>query len=111
MKKKLPWLKYDMEKAKYMESKEREKDARKKLDEAAKTLNGLREPIEYDDLVYPIVECLTRAIIVHLYEALDSKHYPKLLRIKKNCCPFIKYLLCHISKDRLLFCVIIDVLT
>ncbi|KAB1224969.1 Structural maintenance of chromosomes protein 5 [Morella rubra] len=46
MKKKLPWLKYDMEKAKYMEAKEQEKDAKKKLDEAAKTLNDLREPIE-----------------------------------------------------------------
>lgn len=50
MKKKLPWLKYDMEKAKYMEAKEQEKDAKKKLDEAAKTLNDLREPIEYDDM-------------------------------------------------------------
>ncbi|XP_062174170.1 structural maintenance of chromosomes protein 5 isoform X2 [Alnus glutinosa] len=46
MKKKLPWLKYDMKKAEYMEAKEQEKDAKKKLDEAAKTLNDLREPIE-----------------------------------------------------------------
>ena len=50
MKKKLPWLKYDMKKAEYMETKEQEKDAKKKLDEAAKTLNDLKEPIEYDDL-------------------------------------------------------------
>ena len=50
MKKKLPWLKYDMKKAEYMEAKEQEKDAKKKLDEAAKTLNDLKEPIEYDDL-------------------------------------------------------------
>ena len=52
MKKKLPWLKYDMKKAEYMETKEQEKDAKKKLDEAAKTLNDLKEPIEYDDLSF-----------------------------------------------------------
>ncbi|KAF2293540.1 hypothetical protein GH714_002569 [Hevea brasiliensis] len=46
MKKKLPWLKYDMKKAEYMEAKELEKDAKKKLDEAAKTLKDLKEPIE-----------------------------------------------------------------
>lgn len=47
MRKKLPWLKYDMKKAEYMEAKEQENDAKKKLDEAAKTLNDLKEPIEY----------------------------------------------------------------
>ncbi|KAL2461210.1 Structural maintenance of chromosomes protein 5 [Abeliophyllum distichum] len=46
MKKKLPWLKYDIKKAKYMEAKEQEKEAKLKLDEAAKALNELREPIE-----------------------------------------------------------------
>lgn len=46
MKKKLPWLKYDIKKAKYMEAKEQEKEAKLKLDEAAKSLNELREPIE-----------------------------------------------------------------
>ncbi|KAL5543600.1 hypothetical protein UlMin_007384 [Ulmus minor] len=45
MRKKLPWLKYDMKKAEYMEAKEVEKDAKKKFDEAAKTLNDLKEPI------------------------------------------------------------------
>ncbi|KAL4561803.1 hypothetical protein LXL04_023466 [Taraxacum kok-saghyz] len=44
--KKLPWLKYDMKKAEYLEAKELEKDAKKKLDEAAKMLNELKEPIE-----------------------------------------------------------------
>lgn len=48
MKKKLPWLRYDMKKAEYLEAKRKEKDAKKKLDEAAKTLNELKEPIEYD---------------------------------------------------------------
>jgi hypothetical protein len=47
MKKKLPWLKYDMKKAEYMVAKEKEKDSKKKLDEAARALNDLREPIEY----------------------------------------------------------------
>ncbi|CAA2952068.1 structural maintenance of chromosomes 5 [Olea europaea subsp. europaea] len=46
MKKKLPWLKYDLKKAKYIEAKEQEKEAKLKLDEAAKVLNELREPIE-----------------------------------------------------------------
>lgn len=46
MKKKLPWLKYDMKKAEYLEAKEQEKDAKLKFDEAAEALNKLREPIE-----------------------------------------------------------------
>ncbi|OWM78401.1 hypothetical protein CDL15_Pgr016125 [Punica granatum] len=46
MKKKLPWLKYDIKKAEYMEAKEQENDAKSKLDEAAKTLNAFKEPIE-----------------------------------------------------------------
>ncbi|XP_052193685.1 structural maintenance of chromosomes protein 5 [Diospyros lotus] len=46
MKKKLPWLKYDMQKAVYMGAKKQENDAKKKLDEAAKTLNEAQEPIE-----------------------------------------------------------------
>ncbi|XP_065855891.1 structural maintenance of chromosomes protein 5-like [Euphorbia lathyris] len=46
MKKKLPWLKYDMKKAEYMEAKEQEKDAKKKLDEAAKALKNLAEPVD-----------------------------------------------------------------
>ncbi|KAG6789486.1 hypothetical protein POTOM_005584 [Populus tomentosa] len=50
MKKKLPWLKYDAIKADYLKAKEAEKDAKQKLEEAAKTLNNLREPIEYDVL-------------------------------------------------------------
>ncbi|PON84829.1 Structural maintenance of chromosomes protein [Trema orientale] len=46
MKKKLPWLMYDMKKAEYLEAKKKEKVAKKKLDEAAKILNDLKEPIE-----------------------------------------------------------------
>lgn len=51
MRKKLPWLKYDMKKAEYMEAMKQEKDATKKLDKAARTLNDLREPIEYGDFI------------------------------------------------------------
>ncbi|KAM5552127.1 structural maintenance of chromosomes protein 5 [Rosa sericea] len=46
MKKKLPWLKYDMKKSEYMEAKEKEKASKKKLDDAARILNDLQEPIE-----------------------------------------------------------------
>ncbi|KAH9774381.1 Structural maintenance of chromosomes protein 5 [Citrus sinensis] len=46
MKKKLPWLKYDMKKAEYIAAKEQEKDAKKKLDEAANTLHEFSKPIE-----------------------------------------------------------------
>ncbi|KAL8061976.1 hypothetical protein ABFX02_02G117500 [Erythranthe guttata] len=46
MKKKLPWLKYDMKKAEYLNAKEQEKDSKLKLDEAAKGLNKIKEPIE-----------------------------------------------------------------
>lgn len=52
MKKKLPWLKYDMKQAEYREAKERENDAAKALEEAAKLLNVLQEPIKYDNLSY-----------------------------------------------------------
>ncbi|XWS42860.1 hypothetical protein CRYUN_Cryun16bG0050800 [Craigia yunnanensis] len=46
MKKKLPWLKYDMKKTEYFEAQKRGKDAKKNLDEAAKKLNDFRAPIE-----------------------------------------------------------------
>ncbi|KAL7158055.1 hypothetical protein ABFS83_02G117600 [Erythranthe nasuta] len=46
MKKKLPWLKYDMKKAEYLNAKEQEQDSKLKLDEAAKGLNKIKEPIE-----------------------------------------------------------------
>ncbi|KAJ6964611.1 hypothetical protein NC652_002761 [Populus alba x Populus x berolinensis] len=53
MKKKLPWLKYDAIKADYLKAKEAEKDVKQKLEEAAKTLNNLREPIEKQKLEKP----------------------------------------------------------
>jgi hypothetical protein len=47
MKRKLPWLKYDMKQAEYREAKEREKTAAEESEKAAKLLNELKEPIEY----------------------------------------------------------------
>lgn len=47
MKKKMPWLKYDMKKVEYMEAKEMEGDAKKKFNEAAKILKDLKAPVEY----------------------------------------------------------------
>ncbi|CAI8583498.1 unnamed protein product [Vicia faba] len=46
MKKKLPWLKYDMQQAEYREAKEREKTAAKDFEKAAKLLNEVKEPIK-----------------------------------------------------------------
>lgn len=46
MRKKLPWLKYDIKKAAYQESKKQEDEAKLKLDEAAKALNDLTVPIK-----------------------------------------------------------------
>jgi len=52
MKKKLPWLRYDMKQAEYREAKERENDAAKAFEEAAKLLNDLKEPVMYGGLSY-----------------------------------------------------------
>ncbi|CAA7395978.1 unnamed protein product [Spirodela intermedia] len=46
MKKKLPWLRYDMKKMEYKEAQKKEVQAKRKLDEAAKILNDLIRPIE-----------------------------------------------------------------
>ncbi|CAH9122921.1 unnamed protein product [Cuscuta epithymum] len=46
MKMKFPWLQYDIKRAAFREAKDREKDAKEKLDDAAKTLHELMEPIE-----------------------------------------------------------------
>lgn len=62
MKKKLPWLKYDMKKIEYLEAQKREKEAKKKLNEAAKMLNEFKVPIEYDGLVILTV-LMTEALI------------------------------------------------
>ncbi|XP_052108650.1 structural maintenance of chromosomes protein 5 isoform X2 [Arachis duranensis] len=45
MKKKLPWLEYDMKKAQYWEAKQHENNAAKAMEESAKLLNDLKDPI------------------------------------------------------------------
>lgn len=46
MKKKLPWLKYDMKKVLYKNAQTQEAEAKKKFGEAAKMMNELKKPIE-----------------------------------------------------------------
>ena len=46
MRKKLPWLQYDIKKAEYLEAQGWEKEAKKKLDEAANALNQHKIPLE-----------------------------------------------------------------
>ncbi|KAL4294318.1 hypothetical protein S83_063689 [Arachis hypogaea] len=45
MKKKLHWLEYDMKKAQYWEAKQHENNAAKAMEESAKLLNDLKDPI------------------------------------------------------------------
>lgn len=47
MKKKLPWLKYDLKKTEYIDAQRREVEAKKKFEETARILNDLKAPIEY----------------------------------------------------------------
>ncbi|PKA50457.1 Structural maintenance of chromosomes protein 2-2 [Apostasia shenzhenica] len=46
MKKKLPWLKYDLKKVSYKKVQKQEAEAKRMLEEAAKTMNELMKPIE-----------------------------------------------------------------
>lgn len=47
MKKKLPWLKYDLTKKEYLEAKEKERGAKHKRDEIARLIAEQKIPIEY----------------------------------------------------------------
>jgi hypothetical protein len=47
MKKKLPWLKYDMKKKEYKEAQEKEKTEKKKMEEVAKIWEDSKGPVEY----------------------------------------------------------------
>lgn len=77
MKKKVPWLRYDMKQAEYREAKDRENNAEKALEEAAKLLNDLKEPIKYDALsciliiIIITINCLI--LILLKFELLDEK--------------------------------------
>lgn len=46
MKKKLPWLKYDMKKAEYIDAQRQEAEVKKVFEETARILNDLKAPIE-----------------------------------------------------------------
>lgn len=46
MKKKLPWLKYDLKKMEYKDAQQQENEAKKKMQEAAKKVQQLSQPIE-----------------------------------------------------------------
>lgn len=46
LERKLPWLKYDQKRLLYEEAKEKEKDAKRRLHEAAIKSNTLKKPME-----------------------------------------------------------------
>ncbi|XP_051147312.1 structural maintenance of chromosomes protein 5 isoform X2 [Andrographis paniculata] len=82
MKKKLPWLKYDMKKAEYMQAKKQETDAKKKLDEAANILNELKQPIEKQKQEKAIYEaklkklnCLSDRNVKHRMQLMDEYNH------------------------------------
>jgi hypothetical protein len=60
MKKKLPWLKFDMMRKEFTEViQEQEKIAKRKMEEAARIWEDSKGPIEY-------VSCFQKASIIHL---------------------------------------------
>ncbi|KAF8398367.1 hypothetical protein HHK36_017294 [Tetracentron sinense] len=79
LKKKLPWLKYDMKKVEYMEAKEQENDAKRKLDEAAKILNDLKGPIEKQKQVKGMQDAECKKV-----SSLISKNAMKHIEILEN---------------------------
>ncbi|KAH8520109.1 hypothetical protein H0E87_001534 [Populus deltoides] len=82
MKKKLPWLKYDAIKADYLKAKEAEKDVKQKLEEAAKTLNNLREPIEKQKLEKPQMDAKCKRLSNLIKE--NAKRRMELLEKESN---------------------------
>ncbi|KAM2601544.1 hypothetical protein COP2_040892 [Malus domestica] len=73
MKKKLPWLKYDMKKAECMEAMEQEKDAKKKLEKAARTLNQLKEPIEKQKQERVVMESKSTKVVKNISENANKR--------------------------------------
>ncbi|XP_015881840.3 structural maintenance of chromosomes protein 5-like isoform X1 [Ziziphus jujuba] len=82
MKKKLPWLKYDMKKAEYMVAKAQENDAKKKLDEAAKILNDLKEPVEIQKQEKARLESKSKKIGILINE--NAKMRSELLEMENG---------------------------
>ncbi|KAI0511750.1 hypothetical protein KFK09_012382 [Dendrobium nobile] len=62
LKKKLPWLKYDMRKAVYKHAQNQEAEAKRKLDEAAKMMNELKKPIEKHKMEKAAQESIVKKI-------------------------------------------------
>ncbi|XP_078148221.1 structural maintenance of chromosomes 5 [Carex rostrata] len=62
MKKKLPWLEYDMKKMEYKEAQKHEAAAKKNMQEAAKLLNDFKAPIEEQKKVKSSRESETKKI-------------------------------------------------
>ncbi|KAL0464463.1 UNVERIFIED_CONTAM: Structural maintenance of chromosomes protein 5 [Sesamum latifolium] len=83
MRKKLPWLKYDIKKAEYIEAKNQEKNAKMKLDEAAKALNELREPIDLICQETKGRESKTRSCIEKMNGLLDN-NMKKRMQLSDN---------------------------
>ncbi|KAJ4767251.1 Structural maintenance of chromosomes protein 5 [Rhynchospora pubera] len=66
MKKKLPWLKYDLKKMEYKEAQKHEATAKMKMEEAAKLLNDLKAPIEEQKKVKASRESETKKISTNI---------------------------------------------
>ncbi|XP_050387730.1 structural maintenance of chromosomes protein 5 isoform X2 [Argentina anserina] len=73
MKKKLPWLQYDLKKNEYLEVKEKEKASKKKLDDAARILNELQEPIEKKRNERAIWDSRSKQAGKHINENADKR--------------------------------------
>lgn len=79
MRKKLPWLQYDIKKAEYLEAQEWEKEAKKKLDEAANALNQHKIPFEKQKQEKTVHDAKCK----RLFGLLDS-NTKKRLQIEKD---------------------------
>ncbi|KAJ3669235.1 hypothetical protein LUZ60_011185 [Juncus effusus] len=81
MKKKLPWLKYDMKKMEYKEAQKQENIAKKKMDQEAKLLNDLKAPIEEKKKVRSTLESDTKKISTKITQNATKRRES----IEKEC--------------------------
>ncbi|MED6161368.1 hypothetical protein PIB30_060113 [Stylosanthes scabra] len=73
MKKKLPWLDYDSKKAQYLEAKQRENNAAKAMEEAAKLLNDLKEPIKKQKEEQAVLDGKWKKVDTHINENFQKR--------------------------------------
>ncbi|XP_020114190.1 structural maintenance of chromosomes protein 5 [Ananas comosus] len=73
MRKKLPWLKYDMKKVEYKEAQKQETLAKNKMEEAAKILNDLKSPIEEQKKVKKMHESNSKNINNQINQNASSR--------------------------------------